>query len=106
MTEFTKTKLNFALALLGTLFVLQPFVGQAEQWKVEYHVPDQVLQADVVQKYWPEPPTLLTVTAFDIMIAVAVLLALSVWCYAVALVSERSSGRPERLGNVAYALAV
>jgi HEPN domain-containing protein len=106
MTDFTKTKLNFALALLGTLFILQPFVGQADNWKMEYRVPEQVLNAGVVQRFWPEPPPVLSVTAFHVMIAVAVLLALSVWCYAVALVSERSTGRSERLGNVTYALAV
>jgi HEPN domain-containing protein len=86
MTDFTKTKISFALALLGTLFAVHPFVeryADKEFLYLGYHI-----------KFWY--PFALT----------AGLLALTVYCYAIALVSERVHGMLERIGNYAYAIAV
>ena len=86
MTDFTKTKISFALALLGTLFALHPFVEKHLEWGFKY------LEYDL--KLW---------YAFALT---AVLLAVTVYCYAIALVSERVHGFMERVGNYAYAIAV
>jgi HEPN domain-containing protein len=86
MTDFTKTKISFALALLGTLFALHPFVEKHLDWSFPY------LDYDLKIFY-----------AFALT---AGLLAVTVYCYAMALVSERVHGFLERLGNYAYAIAV
>jgi HEPN domain-containing protein len=86
MTDFTKTKISFALALLGTLFAVHPFVERYADREFQY------LTYPV--KLWY--PFALT----------AGLLALTVYCYAIALVSERVHGVLERIGNYAYAIAV
>jgi HEPN domain-containing protein len=86
MTDFTKTKISFALALLGTLFALHPFVEKHFDWSFNY------LGYDLKLFY-----------AFALT---AGLLAVTVYTYAMALVSERVHGLMERLGNYAYALAV
>jgi hypothetical protein len=86
MTEFTKHKISFALALLGTLFALHPFVEKYADWGFLY------LDYDLKVIY-----------AFALT---AGLLAFTVYCYAIALVSERVHGIMERLGNYSYALAV
>jgi hypothetical protein len=83
MTDFTKTKISFALALLGTLFALHPFVERHFEWSFNY------LGYDLKLIY-----------AFALT---AGLLAITVYCYAMALVSERVHGFMERLGNYADA---
>jgi HEPN domain-containing protein len=89
MTDFTKTKISFALALLGTLFALHPFLEKF---------------FDV--GFDPIPGVEIELNLFTAFAIVGGLLALSVYCYAVALVSERPSSLLERLGNISYALAV
>jgi len=96
MSEFMKNKVNFALALLGTLFVLFQFKDSVTQLSsvtdFDYTYPSGG---------WYVPVRL--VYAFGIAGA---LLALSVYFYAMAITTERSSGRLERAGNFAYALAI
>lgn len=87
MTEFTKTKIHFALAALGTLFVLHSYVRDYnEQAAFEY------------LGYRLTP-----LLAFGL---VAALVAFSVYCYAWRLVSEKPHSWPERIGNYSYALAL
>ncbi len=86
MTEFTKTKISFALALLGTLFALHPFMEK---------------YADVGFPYLGYD-----LKVFYAFALTAGLLACTVYCYAMSLVSERVHGIMERLGNTTYALAV
>src|SRR5262249_52628228 len=86
MTDFTKQKISFALALLGTLFALHPFVERYSDQGFDY------LGYDLKIFY-----------AFALT---AALLASAVYCYAIALVSERVHGLMERLGNYSYAIAV
>ncbi|HEV3238447.1 MAG TPA: HEPN domain-containing protein [Gemmataceae bacterium] len=86
MTEFTKTKIHFALALLGTLFAIHPYVEQWEHLGFSYW------------KYHLE--------IFHAYALTGGLLALSVYFYAMALLSERTSTRAERLGNYLYALGI
>jgi HEPN domain-containing protein len=86
MTDFTKTKISFALALLGTLFALHPFLDKYADWSFDY------LTYPLKLSY----PFILT----------AGLLATTVYCYGLALVSERVHGLLERLGNYTYAVAV
>lgn len=86
MTEFTKTKMHFALALLGTLFAVHPFVEKLEHvgftylsWRLEvFH-------------------------AYGLM---AALLAVAIYCYAAAMISERPGGKIERAGNYFYAISM
>jgi HEPN domain-containing protein len=85
MTDFTKTKMHFALALLGTLFALHPFVEKVEDWGFEY------------LGYY--------LKVFYVYALIAGLLALTVYCFALALLSERPSSWAERTGNYAYGLA-
>jgi hypothetical protein len=86
MTDFTKTKISFALALLGTLFALHPFIEKVQDEEFDYlGVPLRLTYA---------------------FAAVALLLAVCVYSYAVELVSERPSWWLERLGNWTYALAL
>lgn len=86
MTDFTKTKTHFALALLATLFALHPFLDRFENWGFVY------LGYEL--------------KVFYVYALIAALLALSVYCYGLALISERPHGWLERLGNYFYALAV
>jgi hypothetical protein len=86
MTDFTKTKTHFALALLATLFALHPFLDRFENMGFTY--------LDYELKF------------FYVYALIAGLLALSVYSYGVALISERPHGWLERLGNDFYALAV
>jgi hypothetical protein len=86
MTEFLKTKMHFALALLGTLFALHPFIEKIQDWGFDY--------LDVKLK------------VFHAYALIAGLLALTVYCYALTLLSERPRSWIERLGNYSYALAV
>jgi hypothetical protein len=90
MSDFTKNKIGFALALLGTLFALKPYIENSDnlpEWlKINY-----------------EDIHLTPLHAFG---AAAALLSLSVYCYAMILASERTEGWLSRVGNLAYAIAV
>jgi HEPN domain-containing protein len=86
MTEFTKLKIGFALALLGSLFALHPFLDRFDERGFIY------LGYDLKILY----PYALT----------AGLLSLCVYCYAVALLGDRPHSWFERTGNHAYAIAV
>jgi hypothetical protein len=86
MTEFTKTKIHFVLALLASLFALHPFLARFEDSGFLY------LGYDLKIVY------VFTLTAG--------LLALCAYCYGVSLVSERPYSWLERLGNYSYALSV
>lgn len=86
MTEFTKTKMHFALAMLGTLFALHNLLDKIEEWSFTY----LDFEVKVLYAY-----------AF-----ISGLLAFTVYCYALALLTERPSSRWEKLGNYCYALAI
>jgi hypothetical protein len=86
MTEFTKTKIHFALALLGGMFALHPYLQQFENvgfFYLGYHL-------KLVHAY----------------LLLAGLLTLCVYCYGLTLISERPHSWLERLGNYLYGLAV
>jgi HEPN domain-containing protein len=86
MNEFTKTKMHFTLALLGSLFALHPFLKEFEDsgfWYMGYFV--KLAHAYVV---------------------FAGLLAVCIYLYGVTLVGERSHSWVERLGNYCYGLAI
>jgi hypothetical protein len=85
MTEFTKTKIHFALALLAAIFALHPFL---QRWEDEGFL---YLGFEVKFIY--------------AYVLVAGLLSLSVYCFGLTLVSERVHAGMERLGNYFYALA-
>ena len=86
MTEFTKLKITFALALLGTLFALHPLLDRFVDWGFLY------LGYDLKVFY-----------AYSLT---AGLLSLCVYLYAVTLLNDRPHSWGERTGNSAYALAV
>jgi HEPN domain-containing protein len=89
MTEFTKTKITFALALLGTLFALHPIAV------------DRYGEQGFQLAYFDE-----TLTIVKAYVLVAALLAFAVYAYGLALLTERPTSWLERLGNYAYALAL
>lgn len=86
MTDFTRTKMHFALALIGTLFALHPILEKYPDLGFAYL--DYPLKVE------------------HLYMLVGGLLALTVYCYAIALVSEKPASRMERLGNLTYALAI
>jgi hypothetical protein len=86
MTDFTKTKMHFALALLGTLFAVHPFVEKWEHAGFEY----LSISLEVFQAY----------------ALTAALLAAAIYCYAMAMMSERPGSRLERAGNYLYAISI
>src|SRR5262249_6062555 len=86
MNEFKKIKMTFALALLGTLFALHPIVDKYPAAGFNYR--GQELKVSYAYAL------------------AAGLLALAVYCYAVAFVSEHSSAWMEKVGNSVYALAL
>jgi HEPN domain-containing protein len=86
MTEFTKLKISFALALLGTLFALHPFVDPFSERGFLY------LGYDLKVFY-----------AYSLT---AGLLSICVYLYAVTLLSERPHSWFEKTGNSSYALAI
>ncbi len=86
MTEFTKTKIHFALALLGTLFALHPYLERYQDYGFKYLDVDLKLSLAYV--------------------LIAGFLALCVYCYGLTLVTERPHSWLERLGNYSYGLAV
>jgi HEPN domain-containing protein len=86
MTEFTKLKISFALALMGTLFALHPFIDRFSDRGFLY------LGYDLKVFY-----------AYSLT---AGLLSLCVYFYAVTLLSERPHSWCEKTGNSTYALAI
>ncbi|MCA1685670.1 MAG: hypothetical protein LC745_06720 [Planctomycetia bacterium] len=86
MTEFTKLKITFALALMGTLFALHPFLDRFSDRGFLY------LGFDLKMYY-----------AYFLT---AGLLSLCVYLYAVTLMSDRPHSWCEKTGNSAYALAI
>jgi HEPN domain-containing protein len=93
ISDFKKTKVAFALALLGTLFTLHPLVSNPvyrNATSIPYEVGGVQAELDIFHAY------LLMMGLF----------ALTVWCYSVAFMSERPFSWVEALGNTLYALAV
>jgi HEPN domain-containing protein len=86
MTEFTKLKITFALALLGTLFALHPLLDRFADWGFLY------LGYDLKVFY-----------AYSLTSG---LLSLCVYLYAVTLLNDRPHSWCERTGNSTYALAI
>jgi hypothetical protein len=86
MTEFTKLKISYALALLGTLFALHPFLDRFADRGFLY------LGYDLKIFY-----------AYSLT---AALLSLCVYLYAVTLLNDRPHSWCERTGNSTYALAI
>jgi len=86
MTEFTKLKIGFALALLGSLFALHPLLDRSPDLGFLYlgH------RLEVAHAYAPTSG----------------LLGLCVYLYAVTLLDDHPHSLRERTGNSAYALAV
>jgi len=86
MAEFTKLKIGFALALLGTLFALHPLLDRA-----------------------PDLGFLYLGTRLEVRHAYALtsgLLGLCVYLYAVTLLNDHPHSPCERAGNAVYGLAV
>jgi hypothetical protein len=95
MTDFTKTKMHFTLALLGTLFALHPFIGQIEENGFWFH-------------YWPDDEVTenkIWLKIFYVYAALAGLLAFTVYCYALSMRTEKQGTWSEKLGNYSYSLA-
>ena len=86
MTEFAKMKISFAMALLGTLFALHPFLDRFADRGFPYLGYDLKI--------------------FHAYFLIAGLLSLCVYCYAMSMTTERAHSRLERIGNSTYALAV
>ena len=86
MTEFTKLKITFALALLGTLFALHPLLDRFADWGFLY------LGYDLKVFY-----------AYSLTSG---LLSLCVYLYAVTLLNDHPHSWCERTGNSTYALAI
>ncbi len=90
MHEFTKSKISFALAMLGTLFALHPFLKDYPDLQFNYLI--EYLKYPIKVQY--------------IFFLTAGLLALTVYCYGIDLMRERPSTWLERVGNTTYALAI
>lgn len=86
MTEFTKLKIGFALALLGTLFALHPLLDRSPDLGFVY----LGYRLEVAHAY----------------ALTSGLLGLCVYLYAVTLLNEHSHSWCERTGNTTYALAI
>jgi HEPN domain-containing protein len=86
MAEFTRLKIGFALALLGTLFTLHPLLDRAPDLGFTY----LGYRLEVVHAY----------------ALTAGLLGLCVYLYAVTLLNDHPHSRFERAGNAAYSLAI
>jgi hypothetical protein len=87
MTEFTKTKMHFALALLGSLFALHPLLDKVQEYGFWY-----------LKDYY--------LKVLYVYATVAGALAFTAYCYAMALLSEKPASRMEKLGNYSYAFAI
>ncbi len=86
MTEFTKLKITFALALLGTLFALHPLLDRYADWGFVY------------LGY--------NLKVFHVYSLTSGLLSLCVYLYAVTLLNDRPHSWCEQTGNSTYALAI
>lgn len=86
LTEFTKTKISFMLALLGMLFALHPVLSPFLDNGFDYLG--------------------VFVKVFYAYTLTACLLSLGVYFYGVALMTEHPHSWLERLGNSSYALAI
>jgi hypothetical protein len=86
MTEFTKMKISFALALLGTLFALHPFLDRFDD------------QGFLYLGY--------NLKVFYAYSLTAALLSLCVYLYGLTLMTVRPHPWCERVGNYAYGLAL
>ena len=86
MTEFTKLKITFALALLGTLFALHPLLDRFAGWGFLYLGYDLKL--------------------FYVYSFTSGLLSLCVYLYAVTMLNDRPHSWCERTGNSIYAIAI
>jgi hypothetical protein len=86
MTEFTKLKITFAMALLGTLFALHPLLDRFADWGFLY------LGYDL--------------KVFYVYSLTSGLLSLCVYLYAVTLMNDHPHSWCERTGNSTYALAI
>lgn len=86
MTEFTKQKMGFALALLGTLFALHPFLDRFDERGFLY------LGYDLKVVY-----------AYSLT---AGLLSLCVYLYGMTMMGSHPHSLLERAGNHTYALAI
>jgi HEPN domain-containing protein len=87
MTEFTKTKMHFALAFLGTLFALHPLIDKF----------GDTVGFDYLNVF---------LKLYYVYYLIACLLGLTVYFYALAMLSERAYSWMEKCGNYSYALAV
>jgi hypothetical protein len=86
MTDFVKTKLQAALALLGMLFALKPYLGDLSE--VDFAFMDH------------------HISLLHALAGMAVLLGVAVHCYALEMIRSRPFSLIERLGNSTFALAV
>lgn len=86
MADFIKTKLQAALALLGMVFALRPYVDDIQN--VGFLVLD------------------VRVSLLHALAGMAGLLAVSVHCFALDMLRARPFSLVERLGNLAFGLAV
>ncbi len=86
LTEFTKTKISFMLALLGMLFALHPVLSPFLENGYDYLG--------------------VFIKVFYAYTLTACLLSLGVYFYGVALMTEQPHSWLERLGNWSYALAI
>lgn len=90
MNDFKKAKITFALALLGTLFALHRVVENADYQQATMFTTYLGYHVNIVHAY----------------LFLAGLLALTVYFYAVGFMTEQSSARVEKIGNLVYALAI
>src|SRR5947209_17648635 len=86
MADFIKTKLQAALALLGMLFALKPYIDDIQN--VGFAVLD------------------VRISLLHVLAGMAGLLAVSVHCYALDMLRARPFSLVERMGNSAFALAI
>jgi hypothetical protein len=86
MADFIKTKLQAALALLGMLFALRPFIDDIQN--VGFVVGD------------------VRVSLLHTLAGMAGLLAVSVHCFALDMLRARPFSLVERLGNTTFGLAI
>src|SRR5581483_1526746 len=86
MADFIKTKLQAALALLGMLFALKPYLDDVQN--IGFVILD------------------VRVTLLHALAGMAALLAVSVHCYALDMLRARPFSLVERLGNTTFALAI
>ena len=86
MTEFTKLKMAFTVALLAALFMLKPLFDQAAAAQFQY--------------------LNLNLSLRTLYYLFSGALGLSAYCFALELISGRSAPVAQRAGNTMYALAV